>query len=130
MGENPFTLGRVTNKSGTDAEIQIASPNDYNDTIYLYRINGSFITPLEANTTHGNVVFNSSESGTYLVTLVPILLYGDTTADGEINLLDSLRAVKKLVGDEVSLDEAAMDVNHNEKFDIGDVLAIVKSTLN
>ncbi len=130
MGESPFTLGSVTNNNSTEVEMQIASPDESKSTTYLYRINGSFITPLEVKTTHGNVVFNSDESGTYLVTRVPALLYGDTTADGEINLLDSLRAAKKLVGDEVSLDEAAMDVNHNERFDVGDLLLIIKATLN
>ncbi len=60
-----------------------------------------------------------------------IVYYGDASSDGEITLLDALKALKYSSGDTtVSLDKAATDINEDTKITIIDALEILSEILN
>ncbi len=129
-GENKFAL--VSVQKGTDivATLRFHSQDIADaDLICAYRLVDGFMLLLPVVCLGENTFCNANEDGMYVVSLTPLVQYGDANMDGRCSLLDTLMILKAAINETIPADRAAADINGDAKIDIQDVLLSVKLSL-
>ncbi len=96
----------------------------------VYRVDGDFLVEIPHTCENGTISFTADTDGIYAICEKSIVQYGDATADGEVALLDVLRTVRYITGENVVIDKAAADSSNDAVLDIKDVLNSIMIILN
>ena len=90
--------------------------------VYVYCMEGAFLTPVEATLADGIIAFTAEKDALYAIANDELVTYGDANGDEKISLIDIIRVLKHLVNNSIEIDIAAADFVHDNVIDIQDVL--------